>query len=552
MAKITHPVAHELGITKQKLDKAIQQLAEARAEIAALKDEVARLREHVPPTFKKWSRSPSQTTHLSDHTKYESCIPRYAQATRASEQRSKELTTQAQNQDTTVGIITLTIKSATIACSNAWDCTRGQFTNKYQYRDGSLVKVSAGYLKATRSSVNKSCPKIPRPPVESGATPIETELEQRPQTWGEDEACVSTTTSHRSPTSDTNQFRKPWSLWWLNRMDRSPIKLSDAEFGDLMDLVALLPATRLKDDDLCQTPLKHMFIEDEKQAQLLVRGKELAQRCLWNMAERRMPGWNPWKSWRHVQVEWGILSPGWGCSGRYHSLLGYRESKPDLVWGAIQRVIQLRHTTAHYSDANNLFPSSLGHVDEHLENVQKLAIQLYDEQGALEARGLRDDLRREARDTFEEITALGILAALPFAGYPWHHHHESVFVHLGINAEDADAGRGELDKHFPEEIGRIAEDWSWQNPRGGREKYEPPVSLGVCRRTPPKRRHSTSGLQDSDTIPDLAARIKVDREWQQRFGYETPYDVPGWLLETDAWVVTEPPQRARRRGSFSN
>lgn len=246
----------------------------------------------------------------------------------------------------------------------------------------------------------------------------------------------------------------------------------------------------------------------------------------------------------------GGTSTDWDCFKQYHTLLGYRASEPGLVWRAVQAVIQLRHTTAHYCSSSSLFPARLWRVDKHLENVQKLAIQLFDEERAVEARSLRDELRRAARATFDEITTLETLAALPFAGYSGKRYHERVLVYLCINAKAADAGRAELDEHFPEEIGRIAEDWSWQNPGGDHEKYEPPVSLGACRRTPPKRRHSTSIYQDSKTMSDLTARIKADREWQRRFGYDTPYDVPQWLLETDGRVVPEPPQRARRRGSF--
>lgn len=561
MVKITHPVAHELGITKKKLDRAVRQLAEATVEIAALKDEVARLRQHVPPEFRRSSQSTSQNARPSRHTELQSCTPRYAQATRASEQRSAKLTTQTQNRSSENGTFTLTsIRSTFKWGENQSDCTRAQLLDKYQYRDGSLVNVHAGYLNTTQSSVAKLRPKIPRRPVESRTTPSETQPEQRLQTRSDDAGWDSepahqrspTPASHRSSTIERQEFRRPCSLWWLKSVNSSPIKWSDTEYRDLVDLVTLLPATRLRDDELASTPMKHMFIDDGKQAELLLRGRELAQRCLWDMAERRLPGRNPWTTWRHVRLEWGVLSTDWDCVGIYHSSLGCRASEPGLVWFTVQAIIQLRHTTAHYCDSSNLFPSSLGQVDKHLENVQKLAIQLYDEQGALEARGLRDELRREARDTFEEITALGTLAALPFAGYPWQDHHERVFKHLGINAEDADAGRAKLDEHFPEEIGRIAEDWSWQNPRGHHEKYEPPVSLGICRGTPPKRRHSTSGCQDTDTISDLAARIKADREWERRFGYDTPYDVPEWLLGTDGRGVIESPQRARRRGSFSS
>lgn len=550
MAKIAHPVAHELGITRRKLDEATQQLAAARAEIEVLKDEVARLRQHVPPEFKMQSQLPSQSTLPSDHKRIQSSIPRYARATQASDQRSAKLTTQPQNQTTTFGTVTLTIKSARPAWNDPMNCTRAPYTNQYQYRDGSLVRVPTGYLKSTKSSRAKLCPKIPRRSVKPGETPTGTQLERRQRPWWEEGECGSVSNDDRWTRYEPDEFRKPWSLWWVVRMYRSPLKLADTEYRDLMDLIALLPATRLEDDELQKTSLKHMLIEDGQQARLVVRGRELAQKCLWNFAEEHIPGQNPWTTWQQVRFEWGVLVGRLGGGGIHHSFLQFRASQPDLVWDTIQKVITLRHTTSHYSDSSSLFPFRLDEVDKHLKNVQKMAIQLYDKTGALQARKLRDELRQAAHDTFDEITALGPLVALPFAGYPWKPHHESVFIRLVLEVEDVDAGR-KLDEYFPKEIGRIAEDWLWQGCwRGGR--YEPPVSLAACRRTPPKRRHSASTDQVSETVLDLVARIKADREWQQRYSWDTPYDVPEWLIKAHEEGVSVASPRARRRLSHSS
>lgn len=259
MANITHTVAHELGITKQKLEKAIQQLAEARAEIAALNDEVARLRQHVPPKFRRLSQLSSQDTRLSPHTELKSCLPRYAQATRASEQRSAKLTTPAQNRTSENGPFALTrARSFFNLGEHRSDCTRAPLLDKYQYRDDSLVKMHTGYLNVTKSSLAKLNPKIPRRPVKSRATPGETQLERRPRrlsahaVWDSEPVHQrsSTPTNHHSSTNERDKFRIPWSIWWLNKITSSLIKWSDTEYRDLMDLVALLPKTRLEDDEL--------------------------------------------------------------------------------------------------------------------------------------------------------------------------------------------------------------------------------------------------------------------------------------------------------------
>lgn len=495
-------------------------------------------------------RYSAQPTLPSNQKGTQSSIPRYARATQASEQRSAKLTTQPQNQTTTFGTVTLTIKSGRPVWDDWTNCTRAPSPNQYQYRDGSLIKMPTGYLKSTKSSKAKLCPKIWRGFVKPVETPSGTQLEVRPRPWWEEEGCASASNDDRWATYERESLRKPWSLGWLINLYRSPHKLSDTEYRDLMDLVSLLPATRLEDDELKKTSLKHMLIDDEKQARLLVQGRELAQRCFWNLAEERMPGRNPWTSWRHVRFEWGVLSERWGGGSTYFNLLGSRASESKSVWDTIQKVINLRHTTSHYSPSSGLFPSRLDEVDAHLENVQKMAIQLYDKPGALQARRLRDELRQAAHDTFDEITALAPLVALPFAGYPWKDHHETVFWRLLSKIRDADAGRNKLDEHFPKDIGRIAEDWSWQSDRRGR-RYEPPISLAACRRTPPKRRHSASSYQISETILDLVARIKADREWQRRYSWDTPYHVPEWLIKAHEEDISAASPRARRRLSHS-
>ena len=551
MAKIAHPVAHELGITRRKLDDANQQLAAARAEIALLSDEVTRLRQHVPPKFREGLPLFSSTSADSEDKKTETSIARYARSTQASQHRSAKLTTQTQHPTTALATITLRVRPVNRGWNDDLDCTRAPFPSIYRYRDGSLVKDPTGYLQATKSSAARLCPKISRRIVECEVIPKETQPEARPGSWWGNRSTASVLDDDDSTTYEQDRFRRPRSFWWLYRMDTSPRKLSDTEYKDVMDLFALLPATRLEDNILKETPLKHMLIDDVKQARLLIRGRELAQRCFWKFAEKQMPGQNPWIGWQQVRLEWGLLSESWGDGSRYHRYLRFRASRPYFVWSTISDVISIRHTTSHYSGSSGLFPFSLADVDEHLKNVQKMAIHFYDKQGALEARSLRDELRQAAQHTFEEILALGMLVALPFAGYPWKDHHEHVFRRLLRNAEDADQGRSRLDAHFPEAIGRIAQDWSGQHPRRKGEKYEPPVSLGACPRTPPKRRHSTSSCGCAENLADLVARIRADRDWQRRNGCEDPYNVPERFLETHGQASPEGLPRARRRLSYS-
>lgn len=343
MVKIVHPVAHELAITRCKLEEANQQLAAARDEIAILKDEVARLHRHVPLEFKEKPQSPANTSLPSHHKNIDLSTPRYARPTQASEKRFAKSTTQTQPPITT-SAITLTLEPTSAGWGYQWDCTGAPFPNKYQYRDGSLVKLPIGYLNTTRSFSTKQRPKPLRLTVESKTESSEIQSEE----------CSSSSrvegSSAQSPddgcwrTDKLKYFRTPWSLSWLHYRQELPRKLSDTEYRDFMDLQALVPATRLNDDKWLNSPLKYMLIDDGQQARLLTQGREMAQKCLWNFAEKRMPGKNPWTEWRHVRFEWGVLSTTWGSQAwhGYYGLLNFRASEAALVWHTMQDVIRLR------------------------------------------------------------------------------------------------------------------------------------------------------------------------------------------------------------------
>ncbi|KAL1852422.1 hypothetical protein Daus18300_012181 [Diaporthe australafricana] len=519
MVEIVHPVAHQITC---KLEEAYEQLAAARDEITSLRDEVARLHQHMPSQFKEKPESPTNTILApSEHKNIESSEPRYAQATESTERRSAKPITQTQHPVTT-SAITLTLKPISYDWGRPqWDCTGGAFPNKYQCRDGCLVKLPIGYLNATTSSSIKQCPKPLRWPVEPETASTEAQLEGYPSSRRAEGSSAQNSDDNDSWRNKIDYSCRSWPLRWLHKRKTSAHKLSDTGYRDLIDLHVLVPATRLYDDQWLKSPLNHMLIDDAQQARLLTQGRETAQKCLWNFAEKRMPGKNPWAGWQQVRFEWAVLSISWGQEWHeYYRSLNFRASEAALVWKTMQDVINL----------SGLYPFNLSRVDKHLKSVQKMAIQLYDEQGALEARRLRDELRQAAQNTFDDLVAFGTLASLPFAGYPWKHHHERVLRGLCTRIYHADVGRGRLDEHFPGEVGRVAEDWAWHNNRNG-SAYEPPVYLAACPRTPPKRRQSSSSHRDFGVVAGLMARIKADREWQQRNGSGPPYDVPERLVE---------------------
>lgn len=547
MASISH-LAHDLSIARYELEEANQQLAAERAENATLREEAARLRQNVSPEPKRRSQLSSQPKPPSREESIEPLVPRYARATKASGQRSTNSTVvQAQYLTMTSATTPRSDQPAVSGRNHELTSPRASFSIEHQHRDHSSAKTEPGYMRATKSSAAKSCPKSPGRATENKVTWSE------PQPGGPSQSGKGNTTWAANPGNYNggkqwlDDFRKPWTLDWLHGRQPWPLELSATEYKDLIDHHQLVPATRLEDDKWLETPLKYMYIDDGQQARLLIQGKEVAQKCLWNFAEQRLPpGHNPWTVWQQVRFEWGVLSQTWGTSSEYYSLLKFRATEPYLVWNTMRSLIQLRHATSHYSPSSDLFPSSLSQVDTHLKNVQKFAIQLYDERRALETRQLRDQLRQAAQNTLNELEALRTLFSLPFAGYPWKQHHERVLRCLLIIAQNSHEDGVELDECFPGDIRRMAEDWVLLYGWRGNE-YKPPVSLGACSRTPPQRRHSIYGHQDSDKIPNMVARIKADREWQQRNGCEAPYDVPAWLIMAHGQGAPASSPRARRR-----
>lgn len=547
MANITHSLAHQPSITRHKPEEANQELAAVRAEVAIPKDEVARLCHHVSPKFERNPQPGSSRTALSFQSlSTESSIPRYARPTQASENRSVKLTLRLRHSNTTTYEATHSSIQSTSPCwSDQPHRAKVASSKKHPHQDDSSENVSCGYLKPTRSSAAKVCPKISKHTVEAEATFGESQTEGDSQPWLEPAPgnWATVPADDRWATYE-DKHGKPWTLAWLHAVELSPLKLSDIEYRDLMDLHVLVPATRLEDDKWRETWLQHMFIDDEQQARLLIQGRELAQKSLWNFAEKRMPGQNPWIGWQQVRFEWGELSQTWGSASTHYSVLKFRATEPHLVWDTMRKVIQLRHTTSHYSPSSDLFPSSLSEVDKHLKNVQKMAIQFYDEQSALKARKLRDELKQAAQDTFKELEALGTLVSLPYAGYPWKHHHECVFRRLILGAGAADRGFSELDEKFPETIGRIAEDWLLQHGwRGG--GYEPPISVAASPRTVPTRRNSTSSGQLCGNFSDLVAIIEVEQDRHRRNICDAPYAARDWTVETQGRSLPLP--RTRRR-----
>lgn len=245
----------------------------------------------------------------------------------------------------------------------------------------------------------------------------------------------------------------PESKSWLHPLSfRKPAHtLSDVEYKDLIDLHVLPLKTRLEDDSWLNSRLEHIRVDDERLHRLVIEGRELAQKCLWmfmdkhqpEIRRREFPG-----GWQQVRLEVSALMPAvpsWSLS--------FRQNSPQLARDALFAVVPLRHLTCHWNQHDLGWARPAPRVvDRHLKNVQKLAIHLYDEECAMEARKLRDEARQAVEDTVAEIEALEPL----FDVYEWKYHHEQMFEQIRYAKEE---NAPELYR-YPDVILRAAEAWS--------------------------------------------------------------------------------------------
>lgn len=262
---------------------------------------------------------------------------------------------------------------------------------------------------------------------------------------------------------------RPGSKSWLHRLsfEKPPHTWSDVKYQDILDLHVLPVATRLEDDDWLDSPLEHIRVDDERLFRLLTRGREVAQKCLWEFLDRNRPEIRRREypgGWQQVKLEVSALLLSLDTFD-----LGFRHNDALLAREALFAVVPLRHLTSHWNqhDLGWGRPSPRT-VDDHLKNVQKLAVHLYDGDRAAEARRLRDEARQLVEDTVTELEALEPL----FDVYEWKYHHEQMFEQIKYAK---DMKTPEL-YQYPYVVFRAAEAWSRRRVSENTEQEEGAVS----------------------------------------------------------------------------
>lgn len=235
-------------------------------------------------------------------------------------------------------------------------------------------------------------------------------------------------------------IRPKWygTTLWLHklRFDRSPHTMTDSEIEDLLKLHTLPFETRLDHDNWQNNePVEDFAIDATIQYSIMQQGLDIAKQTVWHFLAHNEPrkcrsafpgGW--------VDVQFGRqeLADTIGekdapdfSHWRGRRLWAYRQNQPEMVHATIYHLIDFRNAICHFSTRHGWH--DLLQVDRWLKTAQRLAIQFYDKERALEVRCLRDQLRKAVADATADIEALEPLCLLPFAGYPWDASHEVMF-----------------------------------------------------------------------------------------------------------------------------
>lgn len=287
MVKIVHPVAYELAIAKESLERAEEELIQYKKENKQPKKELNRLHEHMKgsPGMRPPTSTTTSSTKISAHPQ---TTPRYAKATKASESKTVEAVRSTSQRTRSPPKTKIMIKRP----SSSWtaiDFLGSVLPEEFGYRDGTLIKKVYGFLRPTQATACKTKSIIRHKHTcnkEDSSTVLEAEhkAESAPKT---SEDSTNRNTWAILPVRDYNERWRTYrwdfksTKTWLHclKFNQAPHMMSDQAYEDIMKLHMLPLETRLEDtcNDWLAGPLGHLIINDEFQFRLLLRARELAQ-----------------------------------------------------------------------------------------------------------------------------------------------------------------------------------------------------------------------------------------------------------------------------------
>lgn len=286
----------------------------------------------------------------------------------------------------------------------------------YFYRNGELTMRSFGYLMSTESALWKFGSNESRREQRCGVSHLilaRPKFRYKPR-YSERSNAVS---------EQSSQPAKPIQI------------ISQAEFDDIIARNGIALRTLLHSNHWVREPANNVAIDHDELFDVLWRAERLAKRCLWRWLRTNQPAECRWSGLHYLSdMDLGRDRVGRLPYGN-RTFYDHRCTKTNAVKRVIEDLITLRNRVHHFSGRGY----TMTIVDEHLFDVQRFAVLLYEEEVAASVKGLRDRLRQAAEEVGRGIEVVGLLTALPFVGdYPWQHHHIELFQRVLAQRSDGD------------------------------------------------------------------------------------------------------------------
>lgn len=393
--KLIHSIARQLSLAEDRNKELEQENNELRNELACIKARITGQPDRGIPSSLKRKRSITPEHEL----------PSYARPTTTSRLRSSPSSCPgSRSTSPSTDRSSSPFRHPKIVRINKKSCV---------FKDGRLDLMESGFLRptvASRSRDEDSLLKRDRLRRASSNIDVMTEA----SSWG----------YSSDPWYDIDESGGKEELRHCKKLEEiKPANtlriMSERELDDLVTQKGIAKRTRLDDDGWTRGSAHRVYIDHDTLFDILSRAEALAKRCLWEWLHTHRPYecrlWVGYLS----DVDFGREALMTMLRRLPTNCFTHRHTKSSQVDWKLIRLIPLRNYLHHFNGHRRLVNT----MDDSLKTVQELAVLLYDEKAASQARALRDRLQDAAKLTVAEIETFMMLKSLPEAVDLWKPHH---------------------------------------------------------------------------------------------------------------------------------
>lgn len=399
--KLIHSIARQLSLAEDRNKELEQENNELRNELACIKARITGQPDRGIPSSLKRKRSITPEHEL----------PSYARPTTTSRLRSSPSSCPgSRSTSPSTDRSSSPFRHPKIVRINKKSCV---------FKDGQLDLMEFGYLRPTVASRSRDEDSLlKRDRLRGGSSNIDETTEA--SSWGYssdpwydvDDAGVKEELAHNAKLGHSENLEEIKPANTLRIM-------SERELNDMVTQKGIEKRTRLDDDDWTRGSAHRVYIDHDTLFDILSEAEALAKRCLWEWLHTYRP---------YECLLWvGYISDVDFGRERLMTVLRqlptncftHRHTKSSQVNCRLIHLIRLRNYLHHFNGKRQL----VNEMDDSLKTVQELAVLLYDEEAASQARALRDRLRDAAQRTVWEIETFMMFKSLPESGILWKPHH---------------------------------------------------------------------------------------------------------------------------------